>query len=330
MPDPSYWSSLNAQLEQFDFSNAAGDARKYSDAGAAAERADAASNAAFKRQLGDMNAAVQAGQQDARSTDKLPEDFVPILEVKGLPMLGTWPVLQDNANAYDPGIRTMALVMGPRAKEGDAYAQAWVDVFLRALAGEAGAQRLMGDILENGRFETPVDLQRAFFWYYRAGLAGDAEAQESAFRLKSTMKIDPATMKEPQFIAAGRWSATVDVFGQDITTHLLDFRPDGSLTGKVTAHGGTSSEMARGMFADDPAMLQFMAAKFQTITSSGRWSYDQEHLLLTLTLQMASPGIRSTPASTSRITLRGAKLLTLFGRDEQMVSFYLQRQHAGA
>jgi TPR repeat protein len=209
----------------------------------------------------------------------LPDGFLPLRRVKALALQGRWATLDDR---MPPWLPFHCLVeMARRDGEGDADAHAWLELYRRASQGDAVAQREMGHACETGACGTQVDVHRAFFWYYRAGLAGDLEGTECALRLKEAFAIAPAAMEEPALLYAGQWRITRDDLDGTIATAVYDLAEDGTMA---------------------------------TATSSGTWHYDRTRRTLTL----ASP-------KPWRIRLIGCRETTLFGRDQHLVTYVIER-----
>jgi hypothetical protein len=222
------------------------------------------------------------GEGCAQGSD-LPEGFIPLRRVKALSMQGRWSTLDDR---MPPWLPFQCLVeMARRENEGDADAHAWLELYRRAAQGDTAAQREMGRACETGACGTPVDLHRAFFWYYRAGLAGDLEATQSALRLKEAFPISPAAMEEPALVYAGQWRITRDDLDGRITTGFYELVEDGTMTceGEGEGEGGT-------------------------------WHYDRSRRVLTL----------SQPKPW-RIRVIGCRETALFGRDQALVTYVIER-----
>jgi hypothetical protein len=173
--------------------------------------------------------------------------------------------------------------MAKRDNNGDAEAHAWLELYRRATQGDVAAQRDMGRTCETGACGMAVDVQRAFFWYYRAGLAGDAEATECALRLKETFSIAPAAMQEPALVYAGQWRITRDDLDGKMSNAIYELAEDGTAASEAL---------------------------------SGTWHYDRAHRTLTLGLGLARP---------LRIRLLGCRQTTLFGRDQHLVTYVIER-----
>lgn len=224
-------------------------------------------------------AAAQGDRGPSFQGSDLPDGFVPLRRVKALALQGRWPTLDDR---MPPWLPFQSLVeMSKREHEGDAEAHAWLELYRRAAQGEAAAQREMGRWCETGAAGMPVDVQRAYFWYYRAGLGGDAEAARCAQRLKDAHPIAPAAMEDPALVYAGQWRITRDDLDGRITTALYDLDEDGTLASDA---------------------------------GSGTWHYDRARR--TLTISLAKPW---------RIRLIGCRETTLFGRDQALVTYVIER-----
>lgn len=209
----------------------------------------------------------------------LPAGFMPCRRVKALALQGRWSTLDDR---MPPWLPFQSLVeMARRENEGDGEAHAWLELYRLAVQGDVVAQREMGRACEHGTWGGAVDVQRAFFWYYRAGIAGDAEAGECAQRMKKSFPIAPAAMEEPALVYAGNWRVTRDDLEDRITTGVYELAEDATMT--CEALGGT-------------------------------WHYDRDGRCLTLT--------QTTPW---RIRILGCRETTLFGRDQNRVTYVIER-----
>jgi hypothetical protein len=210
---------------------------------------------------------------------ELPEGFIPMRKVKALALLGRWSALEDR---MPPWLPFQCMVeMARRQHKGDPGARAWLELYRRAAQGETEAQREMGRACETGAAGCGVDIQRAFFWYHRAGLAGDAVASEEALRLKDTHDILPAAMEGPALVYPGHWRITRDDLTGGMRAHLVELGEDSCLSSAAL---------------------------------KGCWAYDRGNA--TLTLQHGE---------TWRIRILGCRETTLFGRDQRMVNYILER-----
>jgi TPR repeat protein len=139
----------------------------------------------------------------AQAAREIPEGFVDLDAMKALPMMGRWTPLPDG---LPPWLPFQALAeMARREQAGDDAARHWLEVYRHAVQGDNAAQRRMGGAFESGSAGIGPDFARAFFWYYRAGLAGDAAATERALRLKDKHDIPLAAMQEPALVYPGEW-----------------------------------------------------------------------------------------------------------------------------
>jgi TPR repeat protein len=216
-----------------------------------------------------------------RSQDSggLPDGFVAVRKIKSLALMGRWPPLPDHMPAWLP-FQCM-VDMARRHDAGDPQAQAWLELYRRAVHGDRDAQREMGRASEHGAWESEIDLQRAFFWYYRAGLAGDEEASDDALRLKERHEIVPAAMEEPALVYPGRWRITRDDLDGALSAQVLELAEDHT---------------------------------YSTRGTQGTWSYDAART--TLTLQHDEIW---------RIRVLGCRETTLFGRDQRLVTYVIER-----
>jgi len=267
-----------------------------------------------------------SGETRPREHGMLPEGFIPILKAKGLFQLGVWPKLvQDGSPAFFP-LQTL-LAMAKRNRDKDADAAAWMQLYGRATKGEAEAQLEMGKVCEAGRFGTPVDPQRAFFWFYRASLQGSAEARRLAERLSRAIDVDPATREEPTLVSGGLWMVLADNAGQGITKSLFAFEQDGSLKGRVLEVGGEAMRTINAVSRYEPGLNDFIGNVFMSLRYKGRWNYDQQRLLLTLKLHTYAEGLRGPGQdqilSIEMLGVSGEN--AVFGRDERQIGYTLRR-----
>lgn len=164
-----------------------------------------------------------------RGPEKLPHGFVPLEAVKSLPMLGRWNALPDG---MPPWLPFHALVeMARREHAGDEEARVWLKLYRHAVQGEAVCQAAMGRACETGEAGLVPDIPRAFFWYYRAALAGDADASDSALRLKEANDIPPAAMGEPSLIYPGQWRWWREEPDRPGTRLIVELAEDGTFRG---------------------------------------------------------------------------------------------------
>src|SRR4051812_28316674 len=133
----------------------------------------------------------------------IPQGFMPLDTMKSLPLMGRWAPLPDGMPGWLP-FQALA-EMARREQAGDDAARHWIAVYRHAVQGDTAAQRRMGGACESGSAGIGPDLPRAFFWYYRAGLAGDVAASERALRIKEKHDIPLAAMQEPALVYPGLW-----------------------------------------------------------------------------------------------------------------------------
>lgn len=248
--------------------------------------------------------------------ESLPDGFEPIKDVTALSNLGSWPTLQkDRLPAWWP-LKTHA-AMSKRGIVGDKEADAWLHAWTGALGGDAGCLREMGEISESGRYGAEIDLDRAFFWYYRAGLAGDAVARRRALELKRRAGIDPATMEDPQLIGPGSWRVVMDNPMQGSTTAIVELARSGTLSGALEFFGGAAMEAAGG------ASLE------------GGWAYDKTRHMLSFEMLSSTRGAPGAETFSARVRILArqtgqvSERRVFFGRDEAMAAYYFQSIRPG-
>jgi hypothetical protein len=342
MPNPAQWSAIATNLNQLGLSNAAADAMHHASEADAEERADSAKLGQLRSDYQALQANIRAGKERARlAGGSLPDGFVPIKELKALTKLGAWPFLQGDAVPVWWPIRTFA-EMGKRSNNGDKDAKAWFSAWNRALSGDAAALREMGEITEKGRYGANIDLDRAFFWYFRAGLAGDTIARTRAVELKRSNEIDPATMDDPHLIAAGNYRITMDNFGQASTTAMVEFElaqvgvfGGGTLSGSVESFGGAAMGMMNSAMAGDEELQAFVSSLTQSMVIEGRWTYDPKRYVLSLDMMFSAPTVPGAQSLSAQIQILGRKVVgkeslmggekyILFGRDKTMAAYYFE------
>jgi TPR repeat protein len=186
-----------------------------------------------------------------------------------------------------------------------------MELYGRASKGEPEAQLEMGKVCERGGLGAPVDVQRAFFWYYRAALQENLEGWQNALRLKSAAQIDPATMAEPTFVSDGLWVVLKYDLAQGVTKILFGFEADGTVRGRVLEVG----------------MRELSGNMFLSLRYKGQWVYDQDQLLLTLQLHTYAEGLYGRGQDERlQIELLGVNdENALFGRDGNRVGYQLRR-----
>jgi TPR repeat protein len=231
-----------------------------------------------------------AGRAPRAPAHDIPDGFVALREVKSLPLLGRWPLLDDRMPAWLPFdcLREMAR----RNDNGDEEAREWIDTHRRAVEGDPGAQLAMAITCETGRHGAAIDLQRALFWYWRASLSGDRRAHENAMRLKESIEVAPGAIGDPALLYPGQWRIMRDDPRTGISTWIVTLLKDGAFMARATARIAT-----------------------------GRWTYNT--VSAELTLAMIAP--TGEVAEYWDIQLLGAKDPLLFGRDGHRVTYIVQR-----
>jgi len=167
--------------------------------------------------------------EPVRGPEKLPHGFIPIDAVKSLPMLGRWTPLPDG---MPPWLPFHALVeMARREHAGDEHARVWLETYRHAVQGDVAAQAAMGRACEAGDAGLVPDIPRAFFWFYRAALSGDADASDDALRLKEEADIQAAAMAEPSLIYPGQWRWWREEPDRPGTRLIVELAADGTFRG---------------------------------------------------------------------------------------------------
>ena len=250
----------------------------------------------------DSGAGSRSGGRPASTHVTLPEGFVPLCEVKDLILLGRWPLLEDRMSPCYPA--KIVAAMQRRQALGDHDAEAWLRMHARACSGDPEAQRTFGRMCENGSHRVAADVQRAFFWYYRAGLQGDEEARRNAERLMHrSPRIAPATMAEPQLIYAGQWQITAHLSEHLRSSSVFDLARDGNATGWLFDNSRPSSA--------------------HKSCYRGGWAFDGIGQILTVIFD-AESGARRWRSATWQIEMLGCKPGAIFGRDRRMVGYTLE------
>ena len=154
---------------------------------------------------------------------------MPVDDVKSLPMMGRWNALPDGMPPWLPfhGL----LEMAQREHAGDESAREWLDIYRHAVQGDVEAQYRMGRACESGAGSVEPDIARAFFWHYRAALAGHAAASDGALRLKESADIPAAAMEEPSIVYPGQWRWWREEDDRPGTRLIVDLREDGRFSG---------------------------------------------------------------------------------------------------
>lgn len=254
----------------------------------------------------------------------LPEGYVPLREVKDMSLLGRWPLLDDSMSACMP--TRIISAMQHRSALGDHEAAAWLELHARACAGDPEAQRAFALVCENGSHRAAADVQRAFFWYYRAGLQGDLEARRNAERLMhQATRIAPATMAEPVLIHPGQWRITAHLSPQLVSASEFDLLEDGSATGLLLGNSratvGTPAAAPDASADESEGNSRPHPARYQ-----GGWALDNIGQVLTIVFEAS--GERRWRAASWQIELIGCKPGSLYGRDRRMVGYTLERLSA--
>ena len=252
----------------------------------------------------------------------LPEGYLPLSEVTDLTLLGSWPLLEDRMSACMP--TRIISAMQRRSSLGDREADTWLRMHARACAGDPDAQRAFGRVCENGSYRTAADLQRAFFWYYRAWLQGDVEARRNAERLMHyAQRISPATMGEPMLIFPGRWRITAHLSPELHSTSLFDLLEDGSAAGSLPGPARAAAAMSPSGPGMEPA-ADDLPSRFGNARCRGGWAFDGIGQVLTLIFE-AEGGERRWRSAIWQIEITGCTPGSLFGRDRTMVGYTLER-----
>jgi len=239
-------------------------------------------------------------------TPDLPDGYRPVREVTEMELMGRWTPLDDAMSPCMPS--RIVAAMQRRMSLGDHDAEAWLDLLARANAGDPAAQRALGTVFENGRYRTAADLQRAFFWYYRAGLQGDPQARRDAERLTQTVHISAAAMAEPVLVYPGRWRITVRLAPRFSSTSVFDLAEDGSAAGTLVHYGDPESAHA----GPPPAPY------------SGGWAYDGYGNVLTVVFESDGASARHWRIDNWQISITGCRPGSLFGRDRHMAAYTLE------
>jgi len=179
----------------------------------------------------------------------IPPGFVRLDAVRSLRAMGRWAPLPDGLPPWLPFHALAA--MARREQAGDDTARHWLEIYRHAVDGAPAAQRRMGGACESGSAGIGADFARAFFWYHRAGRAGDADARERALRIQAKHDIPAAAMQEPELVYPGAWRLR---------------RQDAE---------GPTREFTLELHEDETRAGSFM---------NGLWSFDDDRRELTLTL----------------------------------------------
>jgi hypothetical protein len=269
-----------------------------------------------------------AGGHALRLRDTLPEGYLPLREVKDLSLLGRWLPLDDRMSPCLP-LKVLS-AMQRRRELGDPDADAWLELHARAYAGDPDAQRAFGRVCECGLHRASADLQRAFFWYYRAALQGDDEARKNAERLMRSTRISSATMAEPMLVYPGQWLITAQVSERLRSKTLFELAEDGSATGSLVGDGAAAecagpaqSVIERG------GTTSTGASPKNTVRYHGGWAYDGIGNVLTIIFEPTETRARRWRSDNWQIAIFGCGRGFLFGRDRRGVCHILKCAETG-
>jgi TPR repeat protein len=316
MTGSSMWPSLGASLSSLGVPNAASVATDYAAKVFGCEpgvRSRDSTNGQTPGRNAALCADVRADREEERAPGPgtLPEGFVPICEAKNMAVLGRWPLLDDKMPPCLP--LNLLLSMQLLCEDGDPSAAAWMKIYERAFSGAVEAQRAFGKVCETGVFGAPVDLQRAYFWYYRAALQGDVEARYSAERVARSIHVSSAATAEPALVYSGAWRITADVPGARGATSFFELSEMGAASGWMIGNMGHH------------AQAKNIALNAQY---NGQWAYDRERKMLTFDFSASVTAASGRGSDIWQIELLGCRSGAVFGRDRRMVSYILE--HAGA
>jgi TPR repeat protein len=143
--------------------------------------------------------------------------------------MGRWSALPDGMPPWLPFQALLELAR--REQAGEDAARAWLELYRHAVQGDRAAQARLGHACEQGEAGIPADLARAFFWYYRAGLAGDVAASERALALKEAHDIPDAAMEEPALVYPGQWRWRREERDGGCERLVLELHADGRIAG---------------------------------------------------------------------------------------------------
>ena len=256
--------------------------------------------------------------------DTLPEGFVPLREVKNMALLGRWTPLDDRMSPCLPA-RVLA-AMQRRYDLGDQEAAAWLKAHAGAYAGDPDAQRVFARVCESGLYRATADLQRAFFWYYRAWLQGDHQSRKGAERLMRSTRISSAAMAEPMLVYPGQWRITAHLSDRLNSTSLFELSADGTaggcLIGDSVASAGITNDTRAA--AGGPCGQPACAASNRDARYHGGWAYDGIGHVLTLIFDESASGARRWRSDCWQIALLGCRVGSICGRDRRSVAYTLE------
>jgi hypothetical protein len=218
------------------------------------------------------------------------------------------------------------LAMRFRYEQGDPDADAWLKLYARAFSGDAEAQRVFGRVCENGAFRAPADVQRAFFWYYRAALQGDVAASMAAERLRHATRISAAAMAEPMLVYPGPWRITAGRSGQAGSKSFFELEENGTASGHRIGGSGVAAEIIKNALR--PFAAPFSQSLFLPVVQNVRyddsWAYYGSRKILTLEFNASAMGMPDSRSDSWQIELIGCRMGALYGRDRRMFSYVLE------
>jgi TPR repeat protein len=219
--------------------------------------------------------------------------------------------------------------MQRRQSLGDLDAEAWLHMHARACSGDAEAQCTFGRMCENGSHRVPADVQRAFFWYYRAGLQGDVEARRNAERLMHrSPRIWPATMAEPQLVYAGQWRITAHLSAHLRSASVFDLASDGSATGWLVGNSRAGVAPSRDAADATGGDASSTLSPARRSCYRGGWAFDGIGQVLTIIFE-SEGGERRWRNATWQIEMLGSRPGAIFGCDRKMVGYTLEHEPQG-
>lgn len=329
MSDSRQFGSMATLFNAMGFSGAASDAIAH---GAEIEKEAKAGREKLKnleRIWSGAKAAVDAGRKWTELTGgvELPERFIPIKAQRNLLLMGRWPRFRDNSELRFSKEFFEGWAEELRKDDPNNLSAANVEMAMRlknSSEGDPEAQLQMGEMFEKGTFGIAPDSNRAFFWYYRAGLNGSERGREHAVRLTKSTEIDPVTAQEPALVYPGDWRISEDNFAQGTSVQLLTLASNGSISGRVEGFGGTAGEAAKNLMDGDPIMGPLFASAMKNLTLSGKWRYDKLSARLLLNTVASFPGVPPQIAEISLIGIAKEGEYALFGTDEKAVTYCIE------
>jgi TPR repeat protein len=209
---------------------------------------------------------------------------------------------------------------------GDQDAATWLKVHARAYAGDPDAQRVFARVCESGLYRATADLQRAFFWYYRAWLQGDVQAAHDAERLMRSTRISSTAMAEPMLIFPGQWRITANLSDRLNSTSLFELSEDGTASGCLIGDSGAAAAIMNDTRAavGDPYGQPACALSKHEARYRGGWAYDDIGHVLTVIFDLSESGARRWRRDYWQIELLGCRAGALYGRDRRSVGYTLE------